>query len=189
MPTLLTPLFPSSRRTGGAQHVEDPAKGGAAPPPHVEDLEDGAQGDTAKGGAVPGEAISLGERSRQWASSPLRAHRAHERPMPPASIAHPDPVGERDGAHFWAISWHIYTPAFAYSGKCAGEFTRKYSMWSRFVQLHRITACSPLPRAPFARPGASGHGNHAVNNWGVSGRTGAPSFTWTGKCAEDFHRK
>src|SRR4030067_1065244 len=131
MPTLLPPLFPSSRRTVGAQHVED--------------LEDGAQGNTAKGGAVPGEAISLGERSRQWASSPLRAHRAHERPMPPASIAHPDPVGERDGAHFWAISWHIYAPAFAYSGKCAGDLTRKSSMWSRFVQCtgsQRVAACN-----------------------------------------------
>ena len=94
MPTLLTPPFPSCPRTVGAQHVEDledgaqgdTAKGG------VKDLEDDAQGDTAKGGAVPGEAISLGERSRQWASSPLCAHRAHERPMPPASIAHPDPA-------------------------------------------------------------------------------------------------
>ena len=86
---------------------------------------------------------------------------------PPASIAHPDPVGERDGAHFWAISWHIYAPAFAYSGKCAGEFTRKYSMWSRFVQctgLQRVAARPvrlPAPRDRLPRvlgPGLRGCG-------------------------------
>jgi hypothetical protein len=73
-----------------------------------------------------------------------------------------------------SITCRTPAPSFTWTDKCAGEFTRKYSMWSRFVQctgLQRVAARPMRQLAPRDRlprvlgPGLRGCWARSFGSW------------------------